>query len=101
MEYELTKQTIAFEPQKPIQVFYVEIQVGVNFLDFVVDDKIIVEIKSVRNLDNVHKFQVLKYLAATEYPFALLVNFGEASLKYERILPTQKLQNAKLQRKKT
>ncbi len=99
LEYEFRKQELVFEPQKPVQVMYEEIQVGLCYLDFVVEDKLIVEIKSVKMLDNVHKFQVIKYLAATDYALALLINFGQSRLQYERILPTKKIQEFRLRKK--
>ena len=91
LEYEFTKNNIVFEPQKAVSVFYEEVIVGVNYLDFLIEEKLILEIKSVHNLDDVHKFQVLKYLASTDLDVALLINFGRSSLQYERILPTNKI----------
>ncbi len=93
LEIEFGNQNLPFEPQKPAQVLYKDAQVGMNFLDFVVEEKVIVEIKSVRSLDDIHRFQVMKYFAATEYNVALLVNFGLAKLQFERLLPPKKLQN--------
>jgi GxxExxY protein len=81
LEYEFSRQNIAFEPQKVFTVFYEEVQVGLNYLDFLIEGKIILEIKSVRNLDDIHKFQVLKYLASTDLDVALLINFGQSSLQ--------------------
>ena len=95
MEYEFSVKQIVFEPQKPVQVFYKEIQVGLNFLDLVVEGQLILELKSVRQLDNVHRFQVIKYLTATEYEAALLVNFGKESFDFERIFPPIKIQKFK------
>jgi GxxExxY protein len=92
LEYEFAKQNIAFEAQKPVQVFYEEVLIGVNFLDFVIDDKIILEIKSVSRLDEVNRFQVLKYIASTNYQIALLINFGQTSIQHERILATKNIQ---------
>ncbi|NQS97954.1 MAG: GxxExxY protein [candidate division Zixibacteria bacterium] len=63
-----------------------------NYLDFVVDETVIVEIKSVKELNDVHRFQVLKYLVATDYSVAMLINFGQTKLQSERILPTKKIQ---------
>ena len=97
LEYEFTKNNINFKPQEPLIVNYKEIQVGVNFLDFLIEDILILEIKSVHVLNNVHRFQVIKYLAASGYKIALLVNFGQESLKYERILPPKKIQNKKIE----
>ena len=76
-------------------VLYEDIQVGLNYLDFVVDETVIVEIKSVRALDDIHRFQVMKYFAATEYPIGLLINFGQSKLQYERLLPPKKIQERK------
>ena len=95
LEYELTKQNISFEPQKPVQVLYEDVQVGLNYLDFVVDETVIVEIKSVKTLDDIHRFQVIKYFAATEYPISLLINFGQLKLQYERLMPPKKIQERK------
>lgn len=60
-------------------------------MDFVIDDKIILEIKSVNNLNSDHEFQVLSYFAATSYPLALLINFGKSKLEYKRLFPSKKI----------
>ncbi|MBC8277485.1 MAG: GxxExxY protein [FCB group bacterium] len=98
LEYEFTARSVAFEPQKPIQVFYKDIQVGLNYLDFVIEDELILEIKSAKFLDNIHRFQVFKYFAASDYNFALLVNFGQEKMKYEKLIPPVKIQKVKQQR---
>ena len=92
LEYEFAKQKIDFEPQKAVPVYYEDIQIGMNYLDFAIDNTVILEIKSTNRLDDVHRFQVLKYLAATDYIVALLINFGQSSLQHERILPNRKIQ---------
>lgn len=53
--------------------------------DFICFDKIIVELKAVSNLDEVHDAQVFNYLKATGYDLALLVNFGEKPLRIKRL----------------
>ena len=95
LEYEFAKNDIVFEPQKVLIVNYKEIQVGVNYLDFLIEDALILEIKSVSDLNNVHKYQVIKYLAASDYKIALLVNFGRESLEHERLLPPKKIHQKK------
>ena len=92
LEIEFGYQHVLFEPQKPVQVLYKETQVGLNYLDFVIDEKVILEIKSVNRLNDVHKFQIIKYFAATQYDIALLINFGQVKLQYERLLPPLKIQ---------
>jgi GxxExxY protein len=92
LEYELRKHKLSFESQKLVKIFYEGVQIGTSFLDIVVEGKIIIELKSVSQLSNIHRHQVLKYLASTDYPIAMLINFGELRLISERILPTQKIQ---------
>jgi GxxExxY protein len=65
--------------------------VGYYIPDFVVDDKVIVEIKAVKVLDNSHLAQVIGYLAVSTLPIGLLINFAERSLAYRRVLPPQKI----------
>ncbi len=54
--------------------------------DFVYNDKIIVELKALSALDSVHDSQVLNYLKATGFKLGLLINFGESSLIYKRLV---------------
>ena len=92
LEIEFQACGVTFEPQKPIPMLYKETQIGMNYLDFDIDEQMILEIKSVNALNNIHLFQTLKYIGVTKRPVALLVNFGKASLEYKRVLPTKKMQ---------
>ena len=65
--------------------------VGYYIPDFVVDEKIIVEIKAVKFLANNHLAQVIGYLAVSAVPIGLLINFAEHSLRYRRVFPPQKV----------
>jgi len=96
LEHEFKDRDVTSESQKPLPMLYKDVQVGMNYLDFNIDEKLILEIKSVNQLTNVHFFQVLKYLAVGDRDVALLVNFGKAQLEYKRILPTKKWQEFKL-----
>jgi GxxExxY protein len=91
LENEFNIQGLAFEPQKSVSIEYKGSQVGLRFLDFVIDDKVIVEIKAVSELTSLHQWQVLYYFASTEYPVALLINFGSEKLEYKRLLPNEKI----------
>ena len=91
LEYEFTSCGIAFESQKPVQIDYKGEQVGLRYLDFVVEDKVIVEIKATSELTSLFVWQVLYYFAATDYPVALLMNFGSQTLQYKRLLPNEKI----------
>lgn len=91
LEIEFAESKIPFVAQSPVPILYKDNQLGVNYLDFFIDEKIILEIKSVNVLTNVHMFQVLKYLGYTNLDIALLVNFGKTKLEYKRVLPTRKM----------
>jgi len=91
LEEEFRISKIPYVPQKSVTIIYKGLQVGLRYLDFVIDDKIILEIKSINNLNSDHEFQVLSYFAATSYPVALLINFGKSKLEYKRLLPSKKI----------
>ena len=91
LEYEFQAQKIPFESQKAVSILYKGTQVGLRYLDFLVEDKVIMEIKSVSQIDLLHEWQVLSYFAATPYEVALLINFGKLKLEYKRMLPSKKI----------
>jgi GxxExxY protein len=67
-------------------VIYKGILTGEYVADFLVYEKIVVEIKAVSVLNSSHQAQALNYLAATGYRLALLINFGSGSLQYRRVI---------------
>jgi len=75
--YELTKRGIAFERQQIIPVVYEGIVLEAGFkADIIMEDKLIIEIKSIERLEKVHHKIVLTYMKLTEIKLALLVNFN-------------------------
>lgn len=86
LAHELTLQNLPFEEQAHLPVMYKGVLVGDYIADFVIDGKIILEIKSVSALTDVHKAQAINYLAATGYELAILLNFGESRLHQERLI---------------
>lgn len=86
LAYELTVRKIPFEEQKLLPVFYKGQLVGEYRADFVVAGTIIIEIKAASAITGEHESQALNYLAATGYRLAIILNFGAASLQYERIV---------------
>ena len=95
LEFEFKERSMAFEPQKPLSMLYKDQKIGINYLDFEIDKRLILEIKSVNKLTEVHLFQVIKYLTVSGLDVALLVNFGNAKLEYKRIRPPGKWQEFK------
>ena len=76
MMIDFKKENIPAVSQYAIKVFYEDEIVGEYFADILVDDKVIVEIKAVKNLAIEHEAQLLNYLKATDKEVGLLLNFG-------------------------
>ena len=86
-EYELNKINFFFEREKEYLVHYKDVILNHKFYaDFVVYDKIILEIKSVNTFDEKHISQCLNYLHVSGHRLAILVNFNKTSLEYKRII---------------
>lgn len=89
LAYELAKRGLKIERQKPVPVFYEGIKMKVGFrLDLIVNDKVIIELKSVEMLTRKHFKIVRNYLGLTDKKLAILVNFNEFLIKdgYRRIV---------------
>ena len=82
---ELEKAGLGFEREKEHVIYYEDIEVGTRRADFVVENKVIVELKAVVNLENVHLAQVKNYVSAYKKPIGLLINFGATSLQFKKI----------------
>jgi GxxExxY protein len=82
LAHELRKRSLKVERQAPIPVVYEEVRLEEGFrADLVVQDKVLVELKSVERVAPVHKKQVLTYLRLSNMKLGLLKNFGEALIK--------------------
>lgn len=80
--YELTKLSLKVERLKSIPVFWNEIKMELGFrADLIIEDKVIVEIKSVEQIAPVHPKQLLTYLKITGLKLGLLINFNEPLIK--------------------
>lgn len=73
---ELEEYNIPFEQQKSVTVSYRGRIVGEYIADLVIDNKVIVELKAARAIEDIHFAQLLNYLKATGYEVGLLINFG-------------------------
>ncbi len=82
---ELKNQGLKVENQKPLKVFYKGNEVGDYFSDLVVEDKIIIEIKSSSGLVNENLSQLINYLKITKLKLGFLVNFGKNKVEFKRI----------------
>ena len=87
IENELRAKNIDFSREQEFKITYKNIILPHNYYaDFVIDNKIILEVKAIEILTSSHIKQVLNYLAASKLKLGLLVNFGEDSLTHKRII---------------
>ena len=101
LEIHLSETGLAFEPQRLFEVTggpQNDALIGYYIPDFVVEEKIIVEIKAVAQLERAHFAQIVGYLAVSDCPQGLLINFGQRSLQYKRILPPKDISNHQVNR---
>lgn len=80
---ELDKAGLAYEREQEHKIYYEGYDVGTRRADFVVEDAIIIEIKALINLEDVHIAQAKNYTVAYDFPKGLLINFGSQSLQYK------------------
>lgn len=83
---ELQTQQISFEREKQIKLTYEAEKIGDYFLDFIIDEKIVLEIKAVPFIRKEWTNQVIAYLVATDLPLAIIANFRTTKLTYKRIV---------------
>ena len=81
---ELHKACLDAESQKPITIYYDNEIVGEFVADIIVNDTVILELKSVRQIINIHEAQLVNYLVATGKPVGLILNFGESKVEIKR-----------------
>src|SRR5262245_5594656 len=82
----LTKRGIAFEHQRDVSIYYESEVVGIHRCDVIVANEIVVELKAIKALDDVHFAQVRSYLKATGLHVGLLMNFNSPTLVVKRIV---------------
>jgi GxxExxY protein len=82
---EFALRGIAFIRQKPIPLFYRDHQIGEHRLDFLIENKIVVELKAIETLENVHFVIVRSYLKATGLVDGLILNFPTMPLTVKRV----------------
>jgi GxxExxY protein len=84
MVIELAKNDLKTQEEKPLQVYYDDQVVGDFYIDLLVEDEVIVELKSMQNLAKEHEVQLVNYLNGLTKEVGLLINFGPNSVKVKR-----------------
>ncbi|MFW5658750.1 MAG: GxxExxY protein [Bacteroidota bacterium] len=85
LEIEMRDQGIRYIREFEMPVKYKQHEVGIRRVDFLVDDGLLVEIKAIKALEDVHLAQAKNYLEAYDLRDGLLINFGAQSLEYKRL----------------
>ena len=88
---EMNKLKLNFAQELNMTIFYEGVNVGMRRVDFLVEEKIMVELKALTKLEDVHLAQGLNYLEAYKLETGLLLNFGARSLEVKRITNEKKL----------
>ncbi|MCX5810531.1 MAG: GxxExxY protein [Proteobacteria bacterium] len=84
--HEIRKAGLTVNQQHPIPVMYDSVVVGDYVADLIVADEVLVELKTVRNMEDIHIAQCLNYLKATGLKLCLLINFGTPRIQVKRII---------------
>ncbi|AHW59102.1 GxxExxY protein [Draconibacterium orientale] len=82
---EFDHQGIEYDREKVMSIYYRNLEIGKRRVDFFVENKIMVELKAVIKLEDVHLAQAMNYLEAYQMKIGLLINFGSKSLTFKRV----------------
>ena len=85
MAIEMEKQGLGFAREMEMSIYYEGIDIGTRRVDFFVENKIMVELKALIKLEDVHLAQAMNYCQAYDLPIGLLINFGSKSLEFKRV----------------
>ena len=82
---EMQKNTLEFQREMEMSIFYDGIHIGTRRVDFFVENIIMLELKAVIKLEDVHLAQAMNYCQAYNLPIGLLINFGAKSMEFKRV----------------
>lgn len=85
LSIEMAYQGLSFEREKEMPIFYRDEQIGTRRVDFYVENAVMVELKAIEKILDVHKAQAINYLEAYNIADGLLINFGALSLDFKRV----------------
>lgn len=85
MAIELEDAGLSFTREQDMEIFYKKRNIGTRRVDFFVEQKIMVELKALTKLEDVHLAQAMNYLEAYNIRIGLLINFGSKSLEFKRV----------------
>ena len=94
LSIEMKKQNLYFGREIEMAIFYDEVEIGTRRVDFFVEGTIMVELKAVSNLNDLHLAQATNYLEAYNLPVGLLINFGSKSMEFKRVYNVKHTDNS-------
>lgn len=90
---EMAKQNLSFQREMEMTIFYEGEDIGTRRVDFFVESNIMVELKALIKLEEVHLAQAMNYCQAYNLPIGLLINFGAKSLEFKRVYNVNHAEN--------
>ena len=93
LDIEFPKWELSAQRELEMSIFYNGFEIGKRRVDFLVEQKVMVEIKALTALEDVHLAQAINYLEAYNLEIGLLLNFGAKSLQYRRVINSKHLRN--------
>lgn len=92
LAYEFAKAGLMFNRELEMPIYYKDMlePIGTRRVDFLVESNVLVELKAIAVLDDVHLAQILNYLRAYKIEIGLLINFGEKSLNFRRVILSER-----------
>ena len=93
LAYELENNNIGFVREFDFPIRYKDIEVGTRRVDFFIENSVMVEIKALSELEDIHMTQALNYLEAYQIEVGLLINFGAKKLEWKRLISSKNLRS--------
>lgn len=93
LAHEVRKLGLKVEVQKPLHVIYDGVIVGEYYADLLIENILIIELKTSNGFSDSHKAQCINYLNSTKLPLCLLINFGKPRVEIKRVFQSQFLEN--------
>lgn len=90
LDIEMRLHGLAFSREHEMNIFYKTENIGLRRVDFFVEEKVMVELKAIVQLEDVHLAQAINYLEAYKLDIGLLINFGNTSLQFKRVMKPKK-----------
>ena len=94
LSIEMNRHGLSFQREMEMPIFYEGENIGTRRVDFFVEEKVMVELKAITQLEKVHLAQAINYLEAYQMEIGLLINFGATSLEFKRLTIEKKLQSS-------